>query len=114
MGFKTMANHSELSNQRIHGISDDQLEHGFISAEALPWQDLQYMVGNAKNDVLSDLLSLYLKKEVVLDNSEAVVEGNADCTGPAYQSKRGTYHTCLIQLYHLAKQEAGADTIKAQ
>ena len=105
------ASRSESGNRPKDGISDDQLEHDFISVEALSSEDLQYIVGNAKyRHVLSDLLSPYLEKEDVLDNSEAESEASADRTGPADRLERGTDHTRLIQVHHLAERRAGADT----
>ena len=60
-----------------------------ISVEALSPEDLQYIVGNAKyRHVLSALLSPYLEKEGVLDNSEAESVGSADRTGPADRLER--------------------------
>ena len=98
------ASRSESGNRPKDGISDDQLEHDFISVEALSSEDLQYIVGNAKyRHVLSDLLSPYLEKEDVLDNSEAESEASADRTGPADRLERGTDHTRLIQVHHLAE-----------
>ena len=100
------ASRSESGTRPKDGISDDQLEHDFISVEALSSEDLQYIVGNAKyRHVWSDLLSPYLETEDVLDNSEAESEASADRMGPADRLEQGTDHTRLIQVHPIWPSE---------